>query len=211
MPNYEQAPILINKKPPGQGAGFLQIDNAVYAAVCKGVGRKYKAGLLMLWYIGQADGFRIPAKTVMDVFGFKRKDDYYSTRRDLVDLGFIDVVDTDTIRINYDNILKGQENADPILLEGSGKSRPYFLKGQENPDPMKGQENPDPIFSEQNRVRKIQTLFFEGSGKTGLKGQENPDPMGQENPDHNIQEHTNNIQGDFDLSSYVNEDGKFVF
>lgn len=102
MPNYNQAPILSNKKPKSDG-DFIQLDNKIFLAICNGVGKRYKAGLLLIWLVGQSDGSKIHIKTIMDTLG-TNKNGYYAARKQLEDLGFI-TVSGNLIKINYNVIL----------------------------------------------------------------------------------------------------------
>ena len=179
MPNYNQAPTLSNKKPKSDG-NFIQIDNKLFSAIWNGVGKKYKAGALLTWLVGQSDGFKIPAKTVMDALG-TNKNGYYAARQQLEDLGFITVSDGDFIKINYDVILKGTQKGDSMMsnhsedsiLKGTqkgdsiaeieySKEEPYILKGTQENDSILEKK----MKSTQKEYSKgTQTEYSEGTQK----------------------------------------------
>lgn len=157
MGRYDQAPKLVNKKPKLDG-NTIMISNEMYSAIFNAVGRKYQAGALMVWLIGQADGFGIALKTVSDALGMD-KNGYYKSRAALEELGFI-TVDGDNITIHYNKILGNEKNA-PIL--GNEKDDSIFL-GTTLDDPM-GNEKDDPMGTtewEYNIEEHIKTEKEEG-------------------------------------------------
>lgn len=102
--NTKQAPVLINKKPKVSN-NHIQIDNKVFTSIVTKLGKSPKQALLLIWFIGQADGFKIAKKTVCDALGLKREQSYYDFRAGLEEKGFITVTDN-SITINYDVILE---------------------------------------------------------------------------------------------------------
>ena len=179
MGRYDQAPKLVNKKPKMDN-NIIMISNEMYSAIFNAVGRKYLAGALLVWFIGQADGFGIAQQTVMNSLGISRKQSYYDARDFLEELGFITVIDGISITIHYDKIL-GYENRDP-------KNRVTKTETQnrvaEKETQKLGCEKRDSILSNENR-----DSIFMGHEKRDSMGNEKRNPMGHENRDYNIEEH----------------------
>ena len=177
MGRYDQAPKLVNKKPKLDG-NTIMISNEMYSAIFNAVGRKYQAGALLVWLIGQADGFGVAQQTVMNTLGMSRKQSYYDARDFLEELGFITVVDGMTITIHYDKILS-HEKRDPknrvtkTETQNRVAEKETLILSHENRDPISmGHEKRDPM-------------------RYGKR-----DPMGHENRDYNIEEHIKTYKED---------------
>jgi len=202
MGRYDQAPKLVNKKPKLDG-NTIMVSNEIYSAIFNAVGRKYLAGALLVWFIGQADGFGIAQQTAMNALGISRKQSYYDARDFLEELGFITVVDGISITIHYDKIL-GNEKRD-------SKNRVNETETQnrvaEKETQKLSNEKRDPILSNENR-----DSIFMGHEKRDPKGNEKRNPMGHEKRDYNIEEHikTDKEEG-FRLEDFTDENGNFRF
>lgn len=202
MGRYDQAPKLVNKKPKLDG-NTIMISNEIYSAIFNAVGRKYLAGALLVWFIGQADGFGIAQQTAMNALGISRKQSYYDARDFLEELGFITVIDGVSIIIHYDKIL-GNEKRDP-------KNRVTQTETQnrvaEKETQKLSNEKRDPILSNENR-----DSIFMGHEKRDPKGNEKRNPMGHEKRDYNIEEQrkTEKEEG-FRLEDFTDENGNFRF
>ena len=200
MGRYDQAPRLVNKKPKMDN-NIIMISNEMYSAIFNAVGRKYQAGALMVWLIGQADGFGVALETVKNALGMD-KNGYYKSRSALEELGFITVVDGGNITINYNKIL-GNEKDD-------SKNRVMKKMSHSFDDPILGNEKDDSILIPTKDDSKI------GSSKVGMGNEKNDpiflshqkdDPMGNEKNDpmsnlkweYNIEEHINNIEKDQEI------------
>lgn len=112
MANYETAPLIHHScdknKFINKANGFIVIPDIVYSAICKQLDSKKGAQLkLLLFYIGCAEGFGVPLRTVMERLGFTR-DGYYRARAGLQELGWITITDTQII-INYNEIVNSLE------------------------------------------------------------------------------------------------------
>ena len=160
MGRYDQAPRLVNKKPKMDN-NIIMISNEMYSAIFNAVGRKYQAGALMVWLIGQADGFGVALETVKNALGMD-KNGYYKSRSALEELGFITVVDGGNITINYNKIL-GNEKDD-------SKNRVMKKMSHSFDDPILGNEKDDSILIPTKDDSKI------GSSKVGM-GNEKNDPI----------------------------------
>lgn len=170
MGRYDQAPKLVNKKPKMDN-NIIMVSNEIYSAIFNAVGRKYLAGALLVWFIGQADGFGIAQQTAMNALGISRKQSYYDARDFLEELGFITVIDGISITIHYDKIL-GYEKRD-------SKNRVNETETQNRVAEKETQK-----LSNENR-----DSIFMGNEKRDPKGNEKRNPMGHENRDYNIEEH----------------------
>jgi len=168
MGRYDQAPRLINRKPKMDN-NIIMISNEMYSAIFNAVGRKKNAGIVLVWLIGQADGFCIAQQTVMNSLGIS-KDSYYDSRKALKDLGFI-TDDGNTIIIHYDKILGRKESAP--------KNR-----GSENLPQKLGTGESTPILSTGDP-----TSILEGRKDSTPKGRRESTPMGRKDSYYNIEEH----------------------
>ena len=186
MGRYDQAPKLVNKKPKLDG-NTIMISNEMYSAIFNAVGRKYQAGALLVWLIGQADGFGIALKTVSDALGMD-KNGYYKSRAALEELGFI-TVDGDNITIHYNKIL-GNEKDD-------SKNRVMKKMTHSFDDSILSNEKDDSIFL--------------GHQKDDPMGNEKDDPMSHLKWEYNIEEHRKTEKEDFRLEDFTDENGNFRF
>lgn len=232
MPNYAQAPTLINNKSVGKG-NFIQIDSDVFSNVVKALGRKYKAALLFMWLAGQKNGFKIPLKTVCDALGFT-KSGYYDARKDLVDAGILTVTE-EIIKINYDVIAgklpkssKGTDFPDTTALSESSKgtdfpdtstkNRVLKIRTPENPDTkivsgkpgqssLKGTENPDTIFAHcpENPDTSMGDKKIV-SGKPGHNLSGKPGQPCPENPEYNIENIEKTYKGISSVEEFLKTD-----
>lgn len=212
MGRYDQAPKLVNKKPKMDN-NIIMISNEMYSAIFNAVGRKYQAGALMVWLIGQADGFGIALKTVSDALGMD-KNGYYKSRAALEELGFI-TADGDSITIHYNKIL-GNEKDD-------SKNRVMKKMSHSFDDSILSNEKDDSILI------PIKDNSKTGSFKVGMgnekddsiflgtilddpMGNEKDDPMGTTEWEYNIEEHirTEKEKG-FRLEDFTDENGNFRF
>ena len=173
MGRYDQAPKLVNKKPKLDG-NTIMISNEMYSAIFNAVGRKYQAGALMVWLIGQADGFGVALKTVSDALGMD-KNGYYKSRAALEELGFI-TANGDNITIHYNKILGNEKNA-PILSNEKDDSKNRVMKKMTHSfdDSILGNEKDDSIFL--------------GHQKDDPMSNEKDDPMSHLKWEYNIEEH----------------------
>lgn len=196
MGRYDQAPKLVNKKPKLDG-NTIMISNEMYSAIFNAVGRKYQAGALMVWLIGQADGFGVALKTVSDALGMD-KNGYYKSRAALEELGFI-TADGDNITIHYNKILGNEKNA-PILSNEKNDSKNRVMKKMTHSfdDSILGNEKDDSIFL--------------GTTLDDPMGNEKDDPMSHLKWEYNIEEHrkTEKEEG-FRLEDFTDENGNFRF
>lgn len=103
MGRFNQAPRLVNKKPKMDN-NIIMLTNDMYYGIMKQIGSKYRAGHVLIWLIGQADGFGVAEKTVMNAIGISSSA-YHSDIRFLADLGLITYIQGKSITINYDKIL----------------------------------------------------------------------------------------------------------
>lgn len=190
MGRYDQAPRLINKKPK-MDSNIIMISNEMYTAIFNAVGRKYQAGALMVWLIGQADGFGIALETVKSALGMD-KNGYYKSRSALEELGFIMVIDGGSITINYNKIL-GNEKDD-------SKNRVMKKMSHSFDDPILGNEKDDSILIPTKDDSKIGSSkvgmgnekddpIFLGNEKDDPMGNEKDDPMSNQKWEYNIEEH----------------------
>ena len=196
MGRYDQAPKLVNKKPKLDG-NTIMISNEMYSAIFNAVGRKYQAGALMVWLIGQADGFGVALKTVSDALGMD-KNGYYKSRAALEELGFI-TADGDNITIHYNKILGNEKNA-PILSNEKDDSKNRVMKKMTHSfdDSILGNEKDDPIFL--------------GTTLDDPMGNEKDDPMGTTEWEYNIEEHRKTEKEEkFRLEDFTDENGNFRF
>ena len=196
MGRYDQAPKLVNKKPKLDG-NTIMISNEMYSAIFNAVGRKYQAGALMVWLIGQADGFGVALKTVSDALGMD-KNGYYKSRAALEELGFI-TTDGDSITIHYNKILGNEKNA-PILSNEKDDSKNRVMKKMTHSfdDSILGNKKDDSIFL--------------GHQKDDSMGNEKDDSMSHLKWEYNIEEHRNTEKdSQFRIEDFTDENGHFRF
>lgn len=196
MGRYDQAPKLVNKKPKMDN-NIIMISNEMYSAIFNAVGRKYQAGALMVWLIGQADGFGVALKTVSDALGMD-KNGYYKSRAALEELGFI-TVDGDSITIHYNKILGNEKDA-PILGNEKDDSKNRVMKKMTHSfdDSILGNEKDDSIFL--------------GTTLDDPMGNEKDDPMGTTEWEYNIEKHIKTEKEEsFRLEDFTDENGNFRF
>ena len=168
MGRYDQAPKLVNKKPKMDN-NIIMITNEMYSNIFNAVGKAKTAGIVLVWLIGQADGFGIAQKTVLDAVGIS-KDTYYGARKTLADLGFL-TEENHTLVIHYDKIL--------------GSDHPTSkIKGTENPTPILSHKDPTSILGTKDPTPKTLRSDFPTP-----KSHKDPTPMGSEDYDYNIEEH----------------------
>ena len=219
MGRYDQAPKLVNKKPK-MDSNIIMITNEMYSNIFNAVGKAKTAGIVLVWLIGQADGFGIAQKTVLDAVGIS-KDTYYGARKTLADLGFL-TEENHTLIIHYDKILgsdhptskiKGTEDPTSILSHKDPTSilshkDPTSILSTENPTPILSTENPTPILSTENPTpilgtenptpilgTKDPTSKTMGSDFPTPMSHKDPTPMGSEDYDYNIEEHIKTYKG----------------
>lgn len=192
MGRYDQAPKLVNKKPKLDG-NTIMISNDAFISIMSKKDITPKQALLLIWLVGQADGFGIAKETATKAMGLKEHQGYYKLRRGLEKAGYLDVTDT-SITINYDKILE-QQSVDPISME---QPEVDPILEQQIDDPILGGQEDDPIFMGQQMVAPM--------------GQPLDDPMGQQIAAHNIEEHIKTEKEDgFRLEDFTDENGNFRF
>ena len=178
MGRYDQAPKLVNKKPKLNG-NTIMISNDVFISIMNKKDITPKQALLLIWLVGQADGFGVAKETATKAMGLKEHQGYYKLRRGLEKAGYLDVTDTSII-INYDKILE-QQSVDPISL---GQPEDDPILGKQIVDPILEQRMDDPILGGQE-----DDPIFLGQQMVAPMGQPLDDPMGQQIAAHNIEEH----------------------
>lgn len=201
MGRYDQAPKLVNKKPKLNG-NTIMISNDAFISIMNKKDITPKQALLLIWLVGQADGFGIAKETATKAMGLKEHQGYYKLRRGLEKAGYLDVTDT-SITINYDKILE-QQSVDPIFMEQPevdpilGKQIADPILEQRIDDPILGGQEDDPIFLGQQMVAPM--------------GQPLDDPMGQQIAAYNIEGHRKTEKEDgFRLEDFTDENGNFRF
>ena len=177
MGRYDQAPKLINKKPKMDN-NIIMITNEMYSNIFNAVGKAKTAGIVLVWLIGQADGFGIAQKTVLDAIGIS-KDTYYGARKTLADLGFL-TEENHTLIIHYDKILGSDHPTSKI----KGTENPTSILNHKDPTSILSTENPTPILGTEDPTSKSK-----GSDFPTPKSHKDPTPMGSEDYDYNIEEH----------------------
>ena len=169
MGRYDQAPKLVNKKPRLNG-NTIMISNNAFISIMSKKDITPKQALLLIWLVGQADGFGVAKETATRAMGLKEHQGYYKLRRGLEKAGYLDVTDS-SITINYDKILE-QQIDDPIL--GGQEDDPIFL-GQQMVDPM-GQPLDDPM-GQQIAAHNIEEHRKTYKGQNKKLGNPEDDPI----------------------------------
>lgn len=177
MGRYDQAPKLVNKKPKMDN-NIIMITNEMYSNIFNAVGKAKTAGIILVWLIGQADGFGIAQKTVLDAIGIS-KDTYYGARKTLVDLGFLTEEDH-TLVIHYDKILGSDHPTSKI----KGTKNPTSILNHKDSTSILSTENPTPILGTEDPTSKTKGSDFPTS-----MSHKDPTSMGSEDYDYNIEEH----------------------
>lgn len=135
MPNYNQAPKIKyqgKKEYDPAGLGKAIRTHELESRIMRGVGQNMSALKIMLFVTGNAEGFAVAQKTIMDRCGMS-KDSYYKSRQMLEDKGWIKL-NGDEIIVDYDAIYELKSN------ECSTST-----KGNESYTPIKGNESSTPI------------------------------------------------------------------
>ena len=211
MGRYDQAPRLVNKKPKLDG-NIIMFTNEMYCNIMKQIGSKYRAGHVLIWLMGQADGFGIAEKTVANAIGISTSA-YHQDIRFLNDLGLITHVSGKNIIINYDRILGDQFeqsknrvfNLDSLNQSEDNKNRVIksdsLSEGVKIDQSILGDQIDQPI------LEKVKGDQFNQS-----MGDRFNHPMGDQFNQYNIEEHRNTEKdSSFRIEDFTDENGNFRF
>lgn len=194
MGRYDQAPKLVNKKPKLDG-NIIMFTNEMHCNIMKQIGSKYRAGHVLIWLIGQADGFGIAEKTAANAIGISTSA-YHQDIRFLDDLGLITHVSGKSITINYDKILGDQfeqsknrvSNLDSLNQSEDNKDR--VIKSDSLSEGVKINQS---ILSDQINQSILEKT--KGDQFNQSMGDRFNHPMGVQIDQYNIEEHRKTYKG----------------